>query len=29
VQFDQLGAGLIIGTWNYPVMLTPRELVVS
>ena len=22
VRFDPLGVGLIIGTWNYPVMLT-------
>src|SRR5436309_7982594 len=22
VQFDPLGVGLIIGTWNYPLMLT-------
>jgi len=27
VQFDPLGVGLIIGTWNYPVMLTLSPLV--
>src|SRR5512135_2622595 len=26
VQFDPLGVGLIIGTWNYPVMLTLSPL---
>ena len=25
VRFDPLGVGLIIGTWNYPVMLTLRR----
>lgn len=27
VRFDPLGVGLIIGTWNYPVMLTLSPLV--
>src|SRR6266478_7627058 len=29
VQFDPLGLGLIIGTWNYPVMLTLSPLVAA
>ncbi len=29
VRFDPLGVGLIIGTWNYPVMLTLSPLVAS
>src|SRR3954449_7807988 len=29
VQFDPLGVGLIIGTWNYPVMLTLSPLVAA
>src|SRR4051794_20541003 len=27
VRFDPLGVGLIIGTWNYPVMLTLSPLI--
>jgi aldehyde dehydrogenase (NAD+) len=27
VQFEPLGVGLIIGTWNYPVMLTLSPLI--
>src|SRR5258707_8583765 len=27
VQFDPLGVGLIIGTWNYPVMLSLSPLI--
>jgi len=27
VRFDPLGVGLIIGTWNYPIMLTLSPLV--
>src|SRR5258708_27636342 len=27
VRFDPLGVGLIIGAWNYPVMLTLSPLV--
>jgi aldehyde dehydrogenase (NAD+) len=27
VQFDPLGVGLIIGTWNYPLMLTLSPLI--
>src|SRR5260221_8086956 len=29
VQFDPLGVGLIIGTWNYPVMLSLSPLVAA
>src|SRR5947209_17749525 len=29
VQFDPLGVGLIIGTWNYPVMLALSPLVAA
>src|SRR5438477_9836720 len=29
VRFDPLGVGLIIGTWNYPLMLTLSPLVSS
>lgn len=29
VQFDPLGVGLIIGTWNYPVMLTLSPLIAA
>src|SRR4030095_10078226 len=29
VQFDPLGVGLVIGTWNYPVMLTLSPLVAA
>ena len=29
VRFDPLGVGLIIGTWNYPVMLTLSPLVAA
>lgn len=29
VRFDPLGIGLIIGTWNYPVMLTLSPLVAA
>src|SRR5277367_1385807 len=29
VQFDPLGVGLIIGTWNYPFMLTLSPLVAA
>src|SRR5437763_2506732 len=29
VQFDPLGIGLIIGTWNYPLMLTLSPLVAA
>jgi acyl-CoA reductase-like NAD-dependent aldehyde dehydrogenase len=29
VQFDPLGVGLIIGTWNYPLMLTLSPLVAA
>src|SRR3954463_4808550 len=29
VRFDPLGVGLIIGTWNYPVMLTMSPLVAA
>ncbi len=29
VQFDPLGVGLIIGTWNYPLMLTLYPLVAA
>jgi aldehyde dehydrogenase (NAD+) len=29
VRFDPLGVGLIIGTWNYPVMLTLQPLVAA
>jgi acyl-CoA reductase-like NAD-dependent aldehyde dehydrogenase len=28
-QFDPLGVGLIIGTWNYPLMLTLSPLVAA
>src|SRR5207249_10597246 len=28
-RFDPLGVGLIIGTWNYPVMLTLSPLVAA
>jgi aldehyde dehydrogenase (NAD+) len=27
VQFDPLGVGLVIGTWNYPLMLTLSPLI--
>src|SRR5262249_28786508 len=27
VRFDPLGVGLIIGTWNYPLMLTLSPLI--
>lgn len=29
VRFDPLGVGLIIGTWNYPIMLTLAPLVAA
>src|SRR5437016_6580747 len=29
VRFDALGVGLIIGTWNYPVMLTLSPLIAA
>src|SRR5258708_10628122 len=29
VRFDPLGVGLIIGTWNYPVMLSLSPLVAA
>ena len=29
VRFDPLGVGLILGTWNYPVMLTLSPLVAA
>ena len=29
VQFDPLGVGLIIGSWNYPVMLTLSPLIAA
>jgi aldehyde dehydrogenase (NAD+) len=29
VQFDPLGVGLIIGTWNYPLMLTLCPLIAA
>src|SRR4051795_9470681 len=29
VQFDPLGVGLIIGTWNYPLMLTLSPLLAA
>src|SRR5207248_4050215 len=29
VRFDPLGIGLIIGTWNYPLMLTLSPLVAA
>ena len=29
VQFDPLGLGLIIGTWNYPLMLTLSPLIAA
>src|SRR5271170_2163299 len=29
VQFDPLGVGLIIGTWNYPLMLTLSPLIAA
>src|SRR5712692_3275897 len=29
VRFDPLGVGLIIGTWNYPVMLTLSPLAAA
>src|SRR5436309_15549412 len=29
VQFDPLGVGLIIGTWNYPVMLSLPPLLAA
>src|SRR6266404_1651305 len=29
VQFDPLGVGLIIGTWNYPVMLALSPLIAA
>src|SRR5438270_12480718 len=29
VRFEPLGVGLIIGTWNYPLMLTLSPLVAA
>ena len=29
VQFDPLGVGLVIGTWNYPLMLTLSPLIAA
>src|SRR5438874_3541884 len=29
VRFDPLGVGLVIGTWNYPLMLTLSPLVAA
>jgi aldehyde dehydrogenase (NAD+) len=29
VRFDPLGVGLVIGTWNYPVMLTLSPLIAA
>src|ERR1700737_2682367 len=29
VRFDPLGVGLIIGTWNYPVMLSLSPLIAA
>src|SRR5215475_6988661 len=29
VRFDPLGVGLIIGTWNYPLMLTLSPLIAA
>src|SRR3954451_5555669 len=29
VQFDPLGVGLILGTWNYPLMLTLSPLIAA
>ena len=29
VRFDPLGVGLIIGTWNYPVMMTLSPLIAA
>src|SRR5271155_60809 len=29
IQFDPLGVGLIIGTWNYPLMLTLSPLIAA
>src|SRR4051812_8001749 len=29
VRFDPLGVGLILGTWNYPLMLTLSPLVAA
>src|SRR3954471_1794721 len=29
VQFDPLGVGLILGTWNYPVMLSLSPLIAA
>jgi acyl-CoA reductase-like NAD-dependent aldehyde dehydrogenase len=29
VQFDPLGVGLIVGTWNYPLMLTLSPLIAA
>src|SRR4029453_7286001 len=29
VQFDPLGVGLLIGTWNYPLMLTLSPLIAA
>src|SRR5712664_439063 len=29
VRFDSLGVGLIIGTWNYPLMLTLSPLIAA
>jgi aldehyde dehydrogenase (NAD+) len=29
VRFDPLGVGLIIGTWNYPVMLTLSPMIAA
>ena len=29
MQFDPLGVGLIIGTWNYPLMLTLSPLIAA